>query len=115
VQHSVKQRATETGDITFDTPALDVSGQPLLVGELIVYSIAGTSPDITVTLETSSDLMTWSAVPTFQVDRNTAGSKLASAKASDAPYGRYVRCHIVISGTLTSIEYSLVLNTFASS
>ena len=115
MQIFVKQRATETGDITFDTPAIDVSGQSLLITELIVYSIAGTSPQFLAQLESSNDLLTWSNVTGVQLDLTAAGSDVEPAKASDRPYGRYVRFRVAITGTLTSVEYSLVLNTHASS
>ena len=55
MQYFVKQRASETGDITIHTPAVDVGGMPLVSFELIVYSIAG-GGTITITMESSNDL-----------------------------------------------------------
>jgi hypothetical protein len=115
VQTFVKQRATETGDITFNTPAIDVSGMPLLTHELIVYDINGSTPDITVTPQTSSDLQTWKDIGGTALNLTAAGSVIQPSRAATVPYSRYVRYKIVISGTVTSIEYSLVLNQFASS
>jgi hypothetical protein len=111
----VKQRATETGDITFATPATDVSGMPLLTHELVVYALAGATPDVTVTVETSSDMLTWTPVGTPLNVTGTPDTDLASTRASQNPYSRYIRYEIVISGSVTSVEYSLVLNTFPSS
>ena len=118
MQTFVKQHATETGDITFETPPIDVEGYPLLTHELIVHSIAGTSPQISAQLQTSSDLGTWSDVDSgIVLTRTTAGvaRNAVSARETATAYARYVRYEITISGTITSVEYSLVLNTFASS
>lgn len=114
MQYFVKQRATETGDITFYTPAIDVDGMPFLTHELIVYSIAGSTPDFSVALQTSSDLLTWTAVGTG-LSRTSAGADIQATLASQYPYSRYVRYEITIGGTITSVEYSLILNTYASS
>lgn len=116
MQYWIKQRATETGDITFDTPAIDVEGMPLLVFELIVYSIAGGgSEQIVAQLETGSDLLTWGTVPAADVTLAAADSIRNVAHATDRPYSRYVRFHVEITGSVTGIEYSLILDTYASS
>ena len=114
MQYFVKQRATETGDITTHTPAIDVSGASLLVTELIIYSIAATGPSVVVDVETSNDLETWATIGS-QIEGNAAGSVRMASAASVKAYGKYVRFLIVISGTTTELEYSLVLNTHASS
>jgi hypothetical protein len=115
MQIFVKQRATETGDITLHTPAIEVADMPLLTHELIGYSFAGTSPDITVNLETSSDMLTWTGVGTALNVTSADPTDLKATVASSTPYSRYVRYEIVISGSVTAVEYSLILNTFASS
>jgi len=115
VQYFVKQRATETGDVTMNTPAIDVGDNPLLVFELIAYRIAGTSEQITAQLQSSNDMDTWADVIGADATLAVAGSDFDSARAFERPYGRYVRFEIVISGTVTEIEYSLVLNTYPSS
>ena len=61
-QHFVKQRATETGDIEFYTPAIDVVGVPQLTFELITYRLQGTTPQIVAQLQTTSDMETFSDV-----------------------------------------------------
>ena len=115
MQYFVKQRATETGDVTMNTPAIDVSGMALLVFELIVYRIAGTTEQITAQLQSSNDMDTWTNVTGADATLAVAGSDFDSARVHDRPYGRYVRFEITISGTVTEIEYSLVLNTYQSS
>ena len=115
VQTFIKQRATETGDVGFRTPAVDVEGFPLLSIELIVYTLLGTTPSITATMQTSNDLESWESVSNTDVSLSATGQDRVAVDLKTDPYGRYVRWLITISGTTTSIEYSLVLNTYASS
>lgn len=117
MQIFVKQRATETGDINFSTPAIDVQGVSLLVTELIAYSMAGGGGEaISAQLQASSDLDTWTDVTGALVTVTTgAGTDIDATLASASPYGRYVRFNIVVTGNMSSVEYSLVLNTHASS
>ena len=116
MQTFVKQRATETGDLTgFKTPAIDVGGMPLLVSELIVYTIAGSTPQITATMQTSNDLATWSGLTGSDATRTSAGADRKAIRADTAPYGKYIRFEIEITGSVTEVEYSLVLNTYMSS
>lgn len=116
MQIFVKQHATETGDISFDTPAIDVDGMPLLVFELIVYRIAGGgSESITAQLQSSNDLQSWDNVASADVTLNAAGQDRDIAHITTRPYGKYVNFTIGIATGVTEIEYSLVLNTYASS
>ena len=115
MQHFVKQRATETGDIEFYTPAIDVVGVPQLTFELITYRLQGTTPQIVAQLQTSSDLETFGNVSGADVTLATTDTDIDQANAKDRPYSRYVRFKITISGSVTEIEYSLVLNTYPSS
>jgi len=115
MQYFVKQRATETGDVTMNTPAIDVDGVPQLTFELIVYRITGTTEQIVGQLQSSNDMETWTDISGADVTRAATGSDTDQANAKDRPYGRYVRFKITISGSITEIEYSLILNTFPSS
>ena len=115
MQHFVKQRATETGDIEFYTPAIDVVGVPQLTFELITYRLQGTTPQIVAQLQTSSDLETFGHVSGADVTLATTDTDIDQANAKDRPYSRYVRFKITVSGSVTEIEYSLVLNTYPSS
>jgi len=117
MQIFVKQRATETGDIDHSTSAIDVGGSSLLVTELIVYVLAGGgSQTVGVAMQTSNDLETWSDVTGSALTvAITPGTDMHATLASGEPFSRYVRFNIVIAGSTTSVEYSLVLNTHASS
>lgn len=115
MQYFVKQRVTETGDVTMNTPAIDVDGVPQLTFELIVYRITGTTEQIVGQLQSSNDMETWTDISGADVTRAATGSDTDQANAKDRPYGRYVRFKITISGSITEIEYSLILNTFPSS
>lgn len=116
MQIFVKQHATETGDISFDTRGIDVDGIPLLGIELIVYGIAGGgSEQITAQLITSNDGQNWDNVTGAEVTLAATGQDRDIAHMVTRPYGRYVGFAIAITGSVTSVEYSLVLNTYASS
>lgn len=115
MQYWVKQRATETGDISYKTPWIDVEGMPLLVFELIVYTITGSSENVVAQLETSNDMETSDNVSGADVTLGATGQDRDIAHITTRPYGRYVRFAIAITGTVTELEYSLVLSTYASS
>ena len=113
MQYFVKQRATETGDVTFETPAIDVEGMPLLVFELVTYELNG-GGSYTAQLQTSNDLETWSDVTGSSATGAAVGSAFADAHITSRPYGKYVRFQLAMS-SVTSLSYSLVLNTYHSS
>ena len=115
MQHWIKQRATENGDIGFQTPAIDVSGQALLVTEIIVYNLAGSALDIAIQIQSSNDLQTWTNLAAAGSDNLAAvGATSLGTPATSGLYGRYIRYAVTISGTTSSIQYSIVLNTFPS-
>lgn len=117
MQQFIKQRATETGDISFVTPAIDVAGIPLIATELVVFDLQGTTPSIAVQVQGSNDLETWTdnGGTGATISRTSVGTDSGAVQASANPYGRYIRYKIDITGTTTRVFYSLVLNTYQSS
>jgi len=116
MQTFVKQREVISGVVSFETPPVDVSDYPLLTTELIAHQLTGTAPVLKAILQTSGDLETWTLVGSAaDAEVNAAGASYAAASAAALPYGRYVRYTIDLTGTSPFAEYSLILNTFASS
>jgi hypothetical protein len=60
-------------------------------------------------------MLTWTGVGTALDITPGDPTDLEATLASSTPFSRYVRYEIVVSGTVTSVEYSLILNTFPSS
>jgi len=115
MQQFVKQRETIYGQAVIVTPPIDVAEIPLISTELIMYSVTGTSPNLSALLQSSGDLETWTAVGSTDNALGAQGADFQVAKADTTPYGRYIRYVITLAGTTPQCEYSLILNTFPSS
>ena len=115
MQQFIKQREVLTAGYVFFTAPIDVGGMPLLVSELIVYSITGTSPVLTAQLQSCGDLETWRDVTGADTALAAVGSDLDATRADTVPYGQYIRYMITLAGTTPQCEYSLILNTYQSS
>ena len=72
---------------------------------LDITAVSGTSPSLTVTLETSADGTNWFAHTAFAA--KTAAAKDALKLAN---LGSYVRASYTISGTSPSFTFSVVLD-----
>jgi hypothetical protein len=109
----MKNRETITGAVTLYTNPLDVSNFPLLVLTLVVYAMSGTTPSLTIQIQTSDDLETWMSVGS-SFNLAAAGMAKSSFTAQTDVYGRYVRAQVVLAGTSPLANYSLFLNAFPS-
>ena len=114
MQITLKNRETISGAGTFYTPPVDVSSRALFTVNLTVHSSSGTSQTFDVQYQTCDNLEDWADLggPTSQ---NAPGTALMGYKAGTEFYGRYVRCKITVGGTDPMYNYSLWMNTFASS
>lgn len=114
VPYRVRETIAGNG-ATADLAPIDVQSMPLLVLAMIAHSLTGTSPVLTVQMQTSEDLESWV---------NFGSTLTLSAQGTDrepflltsTPYGRYVRVQLTLAGGATPTAcYSLYLNTYASS
>ena len=115
MQQFIKQREVLTAGYVCFSPPIDVGGMPLLVTELIVYSITGTSPVLATQLQSCGDLESWQDAPGADTSLAAVGSDLDATRADTVPYGQYIRYKISLTGTTPMCEYSLILNTYQSS
>lgn len=70
--------------------------------DLVVSAASGTTPSLTVTIETSKDGSTWRSLGTF-----TAATAVTSERKSFVGLDRYVRANATISGTTPSFTYKV--------
>ena len=112
----LQQRKTLTGAITYRTPYVDVLGEPELVYELVVYTLRGPSHALTVQLETCNDPEVWTDVPGASITFLPAsGVEFGAVQVSTAPYGRYVRFRVELTGSIREAEFTLSLTTYEDS
>lgn len=89
------------------TAAIDVGGAPTLRCQVRVSAVSGTSPSVTVTVQTSHDAGATDAW-------RTAGSAFSAITAvGDSPWqsfvvDRYVRVSYTVSGTTPSLTTAVV-------
>ena len=114
MQYTLKNRETMTGAVSVVTHPVDVSDVPFFSVNITVHARSGTSPTLSISFETSDNLEDWAALTAGPVAQNDPGTTLAGVRVSTDPYGRYVRCLIVSAGTTPMYNYSLWINTFAS-
>jgi len=114
MQITIKDRETITGVVTIFTQPVDVAGMPQLSAEAIVHAVSGTGPDCEFQMQTSNNLEDWSDIA-GPFSQATAGATQAGYDVNAALYQRYVRFQIAVTGTSPMFNYSLFLNTFASS
>jgi len=114
MQQFIKQRHTLEGEITFETPAVDLGDVAFFIGNLIVYTITGAAASLSIQAQTSDDLDTWTNVGS-PFAGSTAGSTRAAVDAKSDLFGRYVRFELAFTGTTPTVSYSLVINTHHSS
>lgn len=108
----LENRRTATGPITFRTVTVDVQSIPELVFNVIVYEHTGSGHRVTIQLETSNDLVTWTAVTgASAVAPSALKSAFGTASAPDRPYGRYVRFEVELLNTIQA-TFSVVLATY---
>jgi hypothetical protein len=94
---------TATGQST----GIDVGGAGTLRAQVVVSAATGTSPSLTVTIQTSHDNGSTDAW------RTAGAAYSALTSASSSPYqsfavDRYVRVSYVVSGTTPNITFSVV-------
>jgi hypothetical protein len=114
MQITLKDRETVTGAATFYTPPVDVSSMALFTYNFTVHAASGTSQTFALTFETSDNLEDWQPIGSA-MNQDTAGTNLGSLDAKSGFYGRYIRASLVTGGTSPMFNYSIWLNTFASS
>lgn len=96
VQASVTRTATANG------AAVEVGDRGTLRLLLDVTARSGTSPSMTVAIETSYDGTTWRSVASF-----AAATAVGTERKSFTGIDRYVRAVATISGTSPSFTYSV--------
>ncbi len=92
---------------------VSVEGTSLIVPSVNVYAVDGTSPNLSVTFETSEDggeTIEEISGPTLSL--GVAGRDAVSIDASVGKYGSHIRAVVTISGTTPVFEYALFLGTF---
>jgi hypothetical protein len=114
MQITLKNRETISAAVTAKSVPIDVSDSACITAALTVYVISGTSPQIQIQFETSNDMQDWVTAGTAFA-ATTTGTQLGVMDAKTDKYQRYVRASIVVSGTTPLVNFSLWVNTFASS
>ena len=114
MQITVKDRESLNGEVTLRSDPFDLSDIPMFTATLLVYAIGGTSPEISIQLETSDNLEDWTGVGSA-ITANSLDMSLTCFVATTHPWGRYVRAMIQLSGTSPNVVYSFWVNTFPSS
>jgi len=108
------ERELLVGVTKLQSIAVEVAGYSLATLTLVGHDLSGTSPRLEVTLLTSDDLEDWVIVATG-VSLTSAGIASQALKAGTAPWGRYARAEVSLSGTDPMTVYSLALGLFTSS
>ena len=114
MQIVVWDRETLTGAITVETPAIDVEGIPVVEVVVSVHGISGTSPQLTLQLQTSDDMETWADVGA-DIDMTATGYGADTYPVVDDLYARYVRIEAALTGTDPVVNATVSLNTYESS
>lgn len=114
MQITLKDRETITGVVTVETQPVDVSGMPQLSAEVVVHAVSGTTPDCQLQLQTSNNLEDWSNIGGTWSETAVGATQQGYGVTGDN-YQRYVRFQIAVTGTSPMFNYSLYLNTYASS
>lgn len=88
---------------TFQTTALEVGDKGVAALDLAVTAASGTTPSMTVTIETSKDGSTnWQTVAAF-----AAKTAVASERKVFSGLDRFIRANCAISGTTPSFTFSI--------
>lgn len=96
---------TATGAVTGTTVELGDQAQARLT--LAVTAVSGTTPSVTLTLETSPDSTTWTAVASF-----AAATAVSTQYRVFTGIDRFVRLNATaVSGTTPSVTYSVTGET----
>lgn len=94
--------ASRTETATGNGPQISVGQFQTLRLTLDVTAASGTTPSLTVTLQTSSDGATWVAVAAF-----AAATTVGTQRKAFSGLDRYARCVWTISGTTPSLTFSV--------
>jgi len=90
---------------TFNSAAIDMSSSSQASFYLIVGTVTGTTPSLTVTLQDSPDGTNWFTL-------NTAFTAVVASTSlqvkRETNMGRYVRANCVITGTTPSFTFSVL-------
>lgn len=113
MQIPIRDHEQLSGVVTVRSRPIDVSNVPLLTATMVVHSIAGTSPRLTVSLQTSDNQEDWTGL-SGSFNRQTAGTSVTSFAASSDPYGRFVRAVDSLTGADAVVVYSLWLDASPS-
>lgn len=103
----------ETGQ-QLASPAVSADDESVLVGSLSVYNLAGSSPSVTVSIQTSDDGEIWASVGTILTGTAT-GLTLGTFQVTANPWGRLVRAVVAVSGANGVAEFALGLHAHQSS
>ena len=114
MQITLKDRETVTGAATFYTSPVDVSSMPQFTYNFTVHAASGTAQTFALSFETSDNLEDWEPLGGGS-NQDAAGTTIGVVEANSSFYGRYVRVSLVTGGTTPMFNYSIWLNTFASS
>lgn len=87
---------------TYNGTALELGDKGTMCLTLDSTAVSGTTPSMTVAIETSADGTTWRAVASF-----TAQTATASERKSFTGLDRFVRAAVTISGTTPSFTFGL--------
>lgn len=85
-------------------PTLELDNRNTLRVQSVVTAVSGTSPSVTVQLQTSHDGATWASLGsafTAQTAANDSGVKLFS------PIDRFVRANYTVTGTTPSLTFGV--------
>ena len=114
MQITLKDRETVTGAATFYTSPVDVSSMAQFTFNFTVHAASGTSQTFALQFQTSDNLEDWEDVG-GATSQDSAGTSIGGNNAMSHYYGRYIRASLLTGGTSPMFNYSLWLNTFASS
>jgi hypothetical protein len=87
---------------TFQSAGLELGDQDTIRLDLTTTAVTGTTPSMTVTIETSKDNATWSTVAAF-----SAVTTVTSVRKVFSGCDRFVRANCAISGTTPSFTFTV--------
>lgn len=100
--HATTLQASVTKTASFVSTGVDLGSAVQVRLTLGVTAASGTTPSMTVTVETSPDNSTWTSLGSFSA-ATAVGSQAKVFSGCD----RYVRANAAISGTTPSFTYSV--------
>ena len=115
MQHVFTSREEFYDNLTsaYESDPVDVQGSAMIVLGVTIHSLSGSGPQLDVTLQTSDDLETWSAVGS-PVSAMAVGWSGSAVIASSTPIARYVRVLYDVLGSTPLINATVAINTFRS-